>query len=129
MILADQHQGLVPTFRVRHRDGQGRGKIEGSEGVNRVPISANGHLVIDVIVLPVVIELAEAVHGLDVSLHLKVGLGTDVVVGGDLNEVLRAWADARAKTAIPVINKAFRVRCKVDCVFISDSPLINVCSI
>jgi len=38
-------------------------------------------------VLPIVIELAEGVHALGVNLDLKVGLGTDVVVGGDLNGI------------------------------------------
>jgi hypothetical protein len=31
------------------------------------------------------VELSKAVEVLDVAFHLKIGFGTDVVVGGDLN--------------------------------------------
>jgi hypothetical protein len=42
------------------------------------------------------VELSKAVEVLDVTFHLKVRFGADVVVGGDLNGILsKSWRQGK----------------------------------
>ena len=56
--------------------------------VKGVPVAANGHLIVNVVGLPEILELPKVVVALDVAFHLKVRFGTDVVVRGDLDRIL-----------------------------------------
>lgn len=59
-------------------------------------VAPNGNMVLYVVERPSVLELSKAVDFLDVAFHLKVRFGTDVVVGGDLNAILRkSWRQGK----------------------------------
>jgi hypothetical protein len=89
MILADDHERLIPALGLRKRDAQRGAQVEDTERVERVPVAPDRDLLLHVVGLPRVGEPTEAVVLLDVALHLEVRLGAHVVVRGDLRACVR----------------------------------------